>query len=135
VVLQSELSESQGRLPKRSSCYFEAEGENRRLIFGKALAFYEVVEYDQWLVIYQPLDIVQKPLTTLKARWSKHTQIIPVKSLCNLIGILTFGEKVYVLRKHPGLTWLSDTERGIEKNTEKGVDSDEESENEDELMM
>jgi len=116
-VLQSKLSEDQGKPSTRSSCYFEAVKDGQ-LVFGKALAFFDVVQHTQQLVVYQPLEQVTKVLTAIRGKWSINIAVLPVAALCNHIGILPLGQNVFILRKHPGLAWLSDEEKGIDSNEE-----------------
>jgi len=118
-VLRSKLSEDHGKPPARSSCYFEAFTKGS-LVFGRALAFYEVAENNknELLMVYQPLHKVMKVLTALRGVWSNSMAVLPVKDLHNLIGILTLEKKIYILRKHPGLQWMSDEEKEVNSNEE-----------------
>jgi Transposase family tnp2 len=115
--LRSRLGESQGRIPERSASYFE--GVDKRVIFGEALAFYDLVDFGKTVVAYRPLSRIKTVLGVYRGEWSEEIKILPVSSLVNLIGIWSSGERVYVLRKHPGLLWLSDEERGVRNDEEE----------------
>jgi len=69
-------------------------------------------------VVAQPILNVHQVLGTVRGKFSSHIEIIPYKALRNVIGIWVFGEKVYILRKHPGLQLLSVEESGQSADNE-----------------
>jgi hypothetical protein len=116
-VLNSRLSETQGRQPQRSSRYFEGKrGVN--VVFGEALSFYHIAEHSQSVVVCQPLR-VSKILNCLRGNWHHDIQVLPVSSLHSLIGLFCSHDYVYVLRKHPGLISLNEEEKGLEESQEE----------------
>jgi hypothetical protein len=89
-------------------------------IFGEALAFYEVISTNQWLVVYHPLCNVQKVLNRWRGTWSHDIEVLEVSEIQGLIGIWGFNSRIWVIRKHPGLSLLSQEEYGIQTaETEK----------------
>jgi hypothetical protein len=124
-ILRSRLSETRGNYPARSARYFEAQKSGiAHPVFGEALAFFEVVEEDKWLVVYHPLVNCQSIFGKWRGTWSKSIEVLPTSTICSIVGIWTYFDKVYVLRKHPGLTMLSEEENGQESE-----------ENEDEVFV
>jgi hypothetical protein len=111
TVLRSRLSENQGKPPERSAHYFQAEKGGSS--FGEALAFLEIIECSQQVVVYQPLEQVGKMLSAIKGKWLNGIQVMPVLALHSIIGVFCFGERVYVLPKHAGLNLLGEEEKGI----------------------
>jgi hypothetical protein len=112
-VLNSRLSETQGRHVQRSSRYFEGE-KWTGIVFGEALAFYHIVEHSQSVVVCQPLWVSQI-LNCLRGKWSHDIQVLPVSLLQSLVGIFCYHDNVYVLRKHPGLTLFNEEEKGLKE--------------------
>jgi hypothetical protein len=110
-VLRSRLSENSGRSPERSACYFEAV-KNGVEIFGEALAFFSITDHNQDVLVYKPLVNVKKVLCSLQGNWQDSVSVLPVSSICHLVGIITFATKIYILRKHAGLDLLSEGEQG-----------------------
>jgi len=113
-VLRTRLSENPGKSSARSYRYFEAVGNQGNLVFGEGLAFFEIVEHSQKLVVYQPLAQVTKSLSVLHGKWSGDIAVLPVSSLHSLVGIFCVGKTVYILRKHPGLEFLDEADKGKE---------------------
>ena len=118
------LSETRGKHPTCSSRYFEAVA-NGILIFGEALAFYEVQETHQLLVVYHPISNLQRLLRRWKGNWSNTIKVLPVAKLQDKIAIWTWKTNIHVLRKHPGLAHLKPEDRG-------GCNEDDEDEEDDE---
>lgn len=67
----------------------------------------------------QPIVNVQEVLGVLRGNFSSDIHILPVSALQNIIGIWVSGEKVYILRKHPGLDMLNMEECGQSANNEE----------------
>jgi hypothetical protein len=112
-VLSSRLSEGQGKQPTRSSRHFVAKNTAGEVVFGEALAFFEVVQPSQKLVVYHPIVQVQQILGVLRGEFSKQVEVLPVTSLHDLVGIWSYnGKRVYILRKHPALDMLTEEEKG-----------------------
>lgn len=132
TVLRSRLSEQKGEGPSRSARYFEAiKLKDEDTIFGEALAFYEIIQYQQVVVVYHPIIQKQKQLTVWRGCWSQEIRVLPVKKITGLIGIWCNKRRVYILRKHPGLAWLSPEDLG---NKEKhGTGPEEHDQNEEDL--
>jgi hypothetical protein len=122
-VLRSRLSETLGRSPGRSARYFEAVKSGVG-IFGEALAFFSITEQNQDVLIYKPLVNVKKVLCTLRGEWKESVDVIPVSSICHLVGIISFDTKVYILRKHPGLNLLSEGEQGLHDGSDEIVEDE-----------
>jgi hypothetical protein len=120
AVLRSQLSETRGKLPARVARYFEADVDGK-VIFGEALAFFEVVETHQFIMVYHPLVKVNKVLNVWRGVWSDDIEVLPVSALHGLVGIWCLGESehIYVLRKHPGLSILNQEECGQEEGDDE----------------
>lgn len=107
----------------RSHRYFEAiESSSNELFFGEAIAFYSGTTLSSSIVVYYQLTNIEKTLGTIKGVWSKDLHVLPINCITDVVGIWNF-EGVYILRKHPGLEWLSLSERGVAEND--GEDSSE----------
>lgn len=50
----------------------------------------------------------------LHGKWSGDIAVLPVSSLRSLVGIFCAGKTVYILRKHPGLEFLNEVDKGKE---------------------
>jgi hypothetical protein len=122
-VLNSRLSETQGRHPQRLSCYFEGT-RDEVVVFGEALAFYHIVEHSESVVVCRPLHDLSKILNCLMGKWYNDIQVLSVSSLQSLVGIFCYHNNVYVLRKHPGLTLLNEEEKGLEESELDGGDDE-----------
>jgi hypothetical protein len=112
TTLRSKLSECWGKPPSRSAQYFEAQIAGAEPVFGEALAFYEILETQQVLIVYQPIFELQVTLGHWRGIWSDTVQVLPVSALIALVGILCHDTRVWILRKHPGLAVLNVEERG-----------------------
>jgi len=132
IVLASKLSENKGKPPARSARYFEAQYQGTT-IFGEALAFFEIVEHTQYVVIYQRFTDVKQVLSSLRGKLSTNVEIMPTSALNSIIGILHFKdrERVYFLRKHLGLAFLTEAEKGQEVTE---IDNDESSNENEEFF-
>ena len=110
----------------RRACYFEAHKEPNTLqpIFGKVLAFYEVVHTNHLLVIYHPLANAHQVLKRWRGAWSSNIEVLPVILLHAIIGILELGKCIYILRKHPGLDLLKSEETGKDDAADSTNDID-----------
>ncbi|KAI0062598.1 hypothetical protein BV25DRAFT_1870331 [Artomyces pyxidatus] len=124
-TLRSRLSEQDKDKVSRSARYFEAAIECDKGIqieFGEAIAFYELVKEKKVVVVYHPLDNRQKILSQWRGTWSSDIKVLPASAIQTVVGIWSHKNRVYVLRKHPGLDMLSAAESNrIEDN---GEDSD-----------
>src|ERR1700677_4746856 len=112
VTLRSRISEDAGQA-SRSSRYFEAKGE--LLIFGEAMAFYFVPDYDCSLVVYCPLVNTMEVLRRWCGEWSEDFGVLEISSLSKLVGVWVLGSRVHILRRHAGLDMLNVEEYGIEE--------------------
>jgi hypothetical protein len=94
-------------------------------LFKEAPAFYEIIDRSQYVMVYQPFAEVRYILCSVQGKQSKNIEVLPLSSLCYLIGIfrVDVSEKVYILRKHPRLALLSEADKGIEIDE---VDDDDE---------
>ena len=118
IVLRSRLSETIGHHPSRSARYFEAQKAGlAEPVFGEALAFFEVVETHQLLVVHKTVGDCQQILGTWRGIWKKEVDVMPVSVIHSVIGIWEGEKNVYILRKHPGLALLSAEE--LERNDEQ----------------
>ena len=89
------------------------------ITFGKALAFYElkVDEKQIFLVVYNALSDVTRPLGQIRGQWQTSISVLEIEFVQDIVGIWVSpkkAERVYVLRKHPGLEMLTSNECGIE---------------------
>jgi hypothetical protein len=124
-VLRSRLGETKGNHPTRSARYFEASKKDvPQPVFGEALAFFKVIETEQLLVVYRPLNC-RKVLTTWKGTWSNSIEVLPVTEIQMVVGIWSYNNSVYVLRKHPGLSLLPEEESGAKKDEDEEENDDE----------
>lgn len=129
-VLASKISESQKRSSARSSRYFMAN-EVGRMVYGEAIAFFEVAEVSQTLVVYHPIVQVKIVLGVLRGNFSKNMEVLPVTSLCDLTGIWSYdNDRVYILRKHPALDMLNEEEKGNKGDDDNDDEIEEEEINE-----
>jgi hypothetical protein len=138
VTLTSQLFELSKRHTSRTSRYFEAqleqgqqqrdqslgetelEVERSKPIFGEALAFY-TAGTNLSLVVYHPLIARQKLFGRWYGTWSSEVFVLETSAIVGLIGIWTYNNHVHILRKHPGLTLLTQEECGI--NSEDQLDT------------
>ena len=112
-ILRSRLSETQGKHPSRSARYFEAQNDGSgKIVFGEALAFFEVQETNDLVVVYQPLTGCEQQLNRWRGVWSNKMEVLPVSKVTSIVGIWCHKKFVYILRKHPGLTLLNVEETG-----------------------
>ena len=110
-VLSSTLSEGTGDMTKRSRCHFEAQGVDKP-IFGKALAFFQMEQTKQNIVVYHQLVKMEKTLNVWRGTWSEKLEVLDVTQIADIIGVWTYNNNVYPLRKHPGSQWISKEEAG-----------------------
>ena len=131
VTLTSQLFELSKRHLSRSSRYFEAQVEKElqqgcqseddteleieriKPIFGEALAFYTAGSVS--LVVYHPLIEHSRLFGRWYGTWSSEVLVLQTSAIVGLIGIWTYNNHVHILRKHPGLTLLSQEECGIDQ--------------------
>ncbi|KAF8879367.1 hypothetical protein BD779DRAFT_1446976 [Infundibulicybe gibba] len=128
-ILQSCLSISKGQ-STRFQKWFEANADSNQshnLIFGEALAFYEIyLETTQLIAVYHPLGNVKSVLGCTRGQWLPHIAVLNVEKIIDIVGIW-LAEKtgnVYILRKHPGLALLTADECGKDPELEEGEDPD-----------
>lgn len=128
-VLNTALVETAnpGKVPPRSHRYFEAHIESalqggKISICGEALCFMKVAGHEEILVIYHPLENIvhYKALHVQHGVWSTELKVMNVSNIHALIGIWEYNKKVYILRKHPGLEWLTPEECGAEEEEGDG---------------
>ncbi|KAF8333784.1 hypothetical protein F5887DRAFT_893088 [Amanita rubescens] len=117
TVLSSALSEDIGDNLTRSRCHFEAgiSGTDKP-IFGKALAFFEIDlpnRRNNCIVVFQRLVKMEKTLNIWRGEWSQQLDVLEVSCIMDIIGVWSSENRVYPLRKHPSLDWMSEEERGI----------------------
>lgn len=113
VILNSQLIEmAHNKMPARSHRYFEASNMGANPIFGDAIAFFHIDAFNETVVVFHPLIQVIHTLGTIQGKWANDVGVLSVSRITNLVRILKYGEKVYILRKHPGLEWLTPEERG-----------------------
>ena len=119
-VLTSMLSELVGR-PSRSRCYFEAHlNQGKELVFGKALAFFNITQTHKNLVIYHKLGKLQKTLNVWRGEWSEEVEVMEVSNIADIVGIWAYNKRVYPLRKHSGFgLMLNDEKQGEEEEEEE----------------
>jgi hypothetical protein len=121
-VLRSRLSETRGKPPSRSARYFEAQGSsNSGPVFGEALAFFEVKETKQLLVVYHPLGNCNQVLKKWRGVWLDTMEVLLASKIQSIVGIWSYQSRVYILRKHPALSLLTEEQTGRESG-----DNDEE---------
>ena len=114
-VLTSMLSELIGR-PSRSRCYFEAHlNQGKELVFGKALAFFNITKTNKNVVIYHKLLKLQKTLNVWRGEWSEEVEVMDVSNIVDMIGIWAYNKRVYPLRKHSGFCLMPNDEKGEEE--------------------
>jgi hypothetical protein len=91
-------------------------------IFGEALAFYELLQKNnEILVVYHRMTNQAKVLNMWRGTWSQDICVLPVKNIIDKIGIWKMPHAanayVWILQKHPGLGMLSDAEtEQVEEN-------------------
>ncbi len=113
-VLNSKKFECRlGTNPPRSKRYFEAHSSQKGIFFGEALAFYSATPLSEPIIIYHELNHVVHSLGTLKGDWSTELHVAPISQIQAIVGIWKCEDGVYILRKHPGLEWLSAEERDL----------------------
>jgi len=83
-------------------------------VFGEALAFFELLEKKQLLVVYNPLIQCQQVLNKWRGVWSNTAKVLPVSIIQSVVGIWPAKTWIYILRRHPGLTWLMEEESSRE---------------------
>ena len=87
-ILHSKLGEARDCPEKKSQCYFEAWTDiSAQPTFGEALAFYEVGEMRQSLVVFCPIINQTQVLKAWRGNWSHDIQVLPVSALHSLIGV------------------------------------------------
>ena len=126
AVLRSRLSETNGHHPSRSARYFEAQKDGlAEPVFGEALAFFEVEETHQLLVVYYAVGDCHQILRRWRGTWKKEVDVMPVSAIHSVIGIWSSENRVYILRKHPGLGLLS-AEEAEKSDANEQEDEDDE---------
>ena len=96
------------------------------LIFGEALAFYELLQNHELLVVYRSLTNQMKVLNMWRGTWAQDICVLPVKNITDKIGIWKMPDSanayVWILQKHPGLAMLSAAETDQVEENEVGKD-------------
>jgi hypothetical protein len=94
------------------------------LIYGEVLAFYELRaseratdEQTEVYAVYSPLINRETPLGCIRGKWDASTpKAINGRHIRDIVGIWSapsVSHRVYILRKHPGLSLLSPEETGV----------------------
>jgi hypothetical protein len=99
-----------------------------KIIFGEALAFYELLQRDnELLVVYHNLTSQKNVLGHWTGIWSQDISVLPVKNITGKIGIWDRprnGPYSWMIRKHPGLAMLSAAETEKTQENEGSEDMD-----------
>jgi hypothetical protein len=119
-VLGSMQSEAiTNRANQRSRCYFELHKKDSNWAkFGRALAFFELVGFEgknRNLVVYNPLESVDSKFDTWRGKWSDNVNVTDIMDISDMIGVFEHNSRVYPLQKYPAFDWMSNEEKGIEK--------------------
>jgi hypothetical protein len=99
-----------------------SEETNGAPVFGEALAFYELLQKNnELLVVYHCMTNQVKVLNTWRGTWSQDISVLRVKNITDKIGIWEMPHAasgyVWILQKHPGLGMLSADENDqVEEN-------------------
>lgn len=100
----------------------------QKIIFGEALAFYELLQGDnELLVVFHNLTNQKNVLGCWTGTWSQDISVLPVKNITNKVGIWNRPQNrpgCWILRKHPGLAMLSAAETEKTGESEKSEDMD-----------
>ena len=93
------------------------------------MAFYElkVDEKQVITVVYNALSNVTKHLEQIRGEWEEKISVLEIEFIQDIVGIWTSpkrADRVYILRKHPGLEMLSDFECGIENENKESWEDD-----------
>ncbi|KAF9459805.1 hypothetical protein BDZ94DRAFT_1170906, partial [Collybia nuda] len=103
-VLQSQISYKFAGEPSRRYCWFLAiDKASGKQVFGKALAFYEVLSdgASDLYVAYQELTDVETVLGTIHGKsWSDATQVLPTSNIIDIVGIWDETSNIYIIQKH-----------------------------------
>lgn len=96
-------------------------------IFGEALAFFQLPDsvYREPLLVYHPFQLMGRPYETIKGVWQPELAVLPISHINAVVAKWEpndLNNKVYILRKHPALDWLTPEERGIERNSNSGTE-------------
>ena len=98
----------------------------QKIIFGEALAFYQLLQEDnKLLVVFHNLTNQKNVLGYQMGTWSQDISVLPVKNITNKVGILNRPWNqpgCWILRKHPGLAMLSAAETEKTEEREEGED-------------
>jgi hypothetical protein len=99
------------------------------MIFGEALAFYELLQKNhELLVVYRPITNHMKVLGMWRGTLAQNICVLPVKNITDKIGIWKMSHAadayVWILQKHPGLAMLSAEETDQVENEVDEVDED-----------
>lgn len=124
-VLHSRLVEQDKEKKTRCHRWFEAH-QGTQIIFGEALAFYKAIGLREPVVVYYPLVNVESKVGTLRGQWGTSLQVLPISYIAAIVGIWEYAENgtIYMLRKHPGLEWLTPEERDTPEDGEDGREED-----------
>ncbi|KZP23690.1 hypothetical protein FIBSPDRAFT_676243, partial [Athelia psychrophila] len=116
VDIDSRASELQGDLSlcARSSRYFEASMAGTTH-FGEVLAFYARTQPDgdvDEFVVYCPVVELHMQYRRWQGKWGTTVEVARVSSIVAIVGIWVGPslQDVHILRKHPGLSLLSEAE-------------------------
>ena len=89
------------------------------------MTFNKAREFNEGLVVYYPVLRIESKYGALRGEWGTEPQVLPLSMVSAIVGIWQREDSrnVYILRKHPGLDWLSPEERSLR---EEDLDNEEE---------
>jgi hypothetical protein len=93
------------------------------------LAFYElkIDEKQTIMVAYNALSNVTRALGQIRGQWEEKISVMDIEFIQDIVGIWASpkkAERVYMLRKHPGLEMLTSFECGKEYEEEENETDD-----------
>ncbi|KAF8327317.1 hypothetical protein F5887DRAFT_898877 [Amanita rubescens] len=116
ACMQSEAISN--RANQQSRCCFELHNKDgNQPKFGRALAFFELAfeGKTQNLVVYNPLEIVYSKFDIWRGKWSENVDVTDIMNISDMIGVFEHNSRVYPLQKYPAFDWMTNEEKGIEK--------------------
>lgn len=87
--------------------------------FGEAMAFYTVTGTAEVYVVYRPIIELHTLLKRWQGKWSTDLRAMPATVIQAIVGVWNYEGRVHILRKHPSLTCLSESEREVSNDTSK----------------
>ena len=98
-----------------------------KIIFGEALAFYELLQRDnELLAVYHNLTNHKNVLGYWTGTWSQDISVLPVKNITGKSGIWRLPNEpcFWMIRKHPGLAMLNAAKTEKTRENEEGEGTD-----------